>query len=540
MKHPNRSTIIFISLVLILGVMIPVSAAQRVTVPTGTVIPLRMDSTLNSESSQVGDNFTATVFRDVIINGYVAIPVNSKVRGHVTRVDDADRVSRPGSIAVAFDQLILPNNYSIPVDGTLTTLSEDARRRLEQEIDEENRVEGSGRTRRSIAFIGGGAGAGALIGAIAGGGKGAAVGSGIGAVLGTIGVILSKGDDAEVNAGTEFGMMVERSFTVESAGAANDGDFYPLPPQTDFSSVNAIRSAQEVLHDRGYYDGLTNGVMTAATRTAIQRFQRDQNLPVTGNLDLATARALGMARDSNYFAPMIEINNPRARRIDADSVQINLVAHTQSQGWRVYTDHFARGNALHVYVRGVPPVRPSGQAIDRHTIKETYDNVPNVSRVVFHASNGVNTINIDQGFPTGGGGGANYPGDARQINLLTRRLMQDYHGDLNIRMSGNQAIFDPRYNFRENEVELLFQINALHEATQLYNQMSGRVTDPNAIKGGADSVIRQARLVHRVITRFGAARLSARVRSDWERLRNELSRITIVNSNLEFLETDYR
>ena len=538
-KRPRKSNIIFISLVLILGMMIPASAAQRVTVPVGTVIPLRMDTTLNSESSRVGDSFTATVFRDVIINRYVAVPVNSKVQGHVTRVDDADRTSSPGTIAVAFDRLIFPNNRSVAVDGTLTTLSDEARRNIEGDIDEENRVEGSGRTRRSIVFIGGGAGAGALIGALTGGGKGAAVGSGIGAVLGTLGVLLSKGDDAEVNPGTEFGMMVERSFTVEAAGMANGGDFTPQPPQSIFSSVYAIRSAQHVLYDRGYYDGPTNGVMTREMQVALRRFQRDQNIPVTGDFDYNTARALGMISDSGHFGNLIEINsnNARARRIDNDSVAVNVVALTQSQGWDVYTDEFARDNTLHVYVRGVPPLRPAGQSFDRHTISETYDNVPNVTRVVFHASNKDATVDIERGFP---GGDTNYPGNTRQINILTRRLMQDYHADLKIRTSGNQAIFDPRYNFRENEVELLFQINALHEATQLYNQMVGRVTDPNAIKGGADSVIRQARLVHRAVSRFGTDRLSARVRNDWERLRNELSRITVVNSNLDFLDANYK
>src|SRR5262245_42935733 len=179
----------FLILVLTSLTFFAAPAPQRyVTVQAGTVIPLRMDTYLTSESSRIGDRFEATVFRDVEVEGRLAVPANSKIEGRVTSVEKSDRRSRAGTLAVAFDRLILQNGQSIAIDGTLTTLDDEGRRKLED--NEEGRVEGDSQKRRAVVFIGGGAGVGAAIGAVTGGGKGAAVGAGIGAVLGTIGTLL--------------------------------------------------------------------------------------------------------------------------------------------------------------------------------------------------------------------------------------------------------------------------------------------------------------------------------------------------------------
>ena len=53
-----------------------------------------------------------------------------------------------------------------------------------------------------------------------------------------------------------------------------------------------VRSAQKELKDRGYYSGPIDGVIGAATQSALRAYQRDRGLKVTGRLDSSTIRSL--------------------------------------------------------------------------------------------------------------------------------------------------------------------------------------------------------------------------------------------------------
>lgn len=542
----------FMALTLVLALGISALAQYSVNVPNGAVIPLRMDTYLSSDNSRVGDRFTATVFRPVVMDRRVIIPSGAKVEGHVTAVDRAERGSKAGTIAIAFDRLIYPNGYSMPIDGTLTTLDDAARRSIEN-VDEEDRIDGGSRTRKAVVFIGGGAGAGAVIGAVTGGAKGAAVGAGLGAVLGTIGVLVSKGEKAEVKPGTEFGLRVERDFSLETGQAGVAGVRYPYdgndayPPigssidtgsqpqsNTIYTSADAIRSAQTVLRDRGFYNGPINGVMTPGTRNAIRQFQRDRNLPETGDLDFRTAQALGIAGDSGSTADLVEVVNPRAERISRDSIRIELVARTRTSGWRISTDKFVTGNTLHVYVRGVPPRYASGQRIDEQRISETADGASGVSQVVFHGSQRDITVDlVRSGDPGGGGNTGGSSGNPRQIAFLANRLLNDYARELNVRTIRGELVFDRGRNLRDREVELLFLFNSLKATADLYNSLTTNVNDPETLKGAADSLLRQARLVNRLLRRDSGATLSNIVTTDWDQLKTELSRVTLTDVNLD-------
>lgn len=518
-----------ISLSLSLTMLASGSLAQggrMVTVPVGTVVPLRMETYLSSEASQVGDSFQATVFRDVEIDGRLAIPADSKIEGRVSTLTKADRKSKAGTLGVAFERLLITGRRTINVDATLTTLDEAARAKLET-ADEEGKVAGGSQKRRAVIFIGGGAGAGAIIGAVAGGGKGAAVGAGIGAVLGTIGTLLGKGDDAEVKPGTEFGMLIERAFSVEAdSRAVAQADF--TGGQTPGSS-DLIQAAQVVLRDRGYYSGQIDGRLNTETRSALRQFQRDRSLAASGELNQITAKELGILDRTGTPAVLIPITAPRAEWVDRGSIRVQADAHTQGLGWRTLVDHFVTQNTLHVYIRGVRPDRiPSGQT-QHHRIDETISEASGVQRVLFHGPDRDFTVEPGGGAAAGGNG----TGDTQQIALVTNRLLASYQRDLGVRTARNELYFDARRDFRPGEVELLFQISTLATAADLYNQLVGRVRDQEAIKDAADSLLRQARFVNRLLRRHDELNLSRPVRSDWDLLRSELRRITITPNDID-------
>jgi hypothetical protein len=105
----------------------------------------------------VEDRFEGTTVADLNINGRVAIPAGSVVRGVVTAVEPGTRTNRTSKMTVSFDQVTV-NGRSYPIRGTVT-----------QAIEGEGIRGEAGRTAA-------GAGVGAIIGGILGGFKGALAG----------------------------------------------------------------------------------------------------------------------------------------------------------------------------------------------------------------------------------------------------------------------------------------------------------------------------------------------------------------------------
>jgi peptidoglycan hydrolase-like protein with peptidoglycan-binding domain len=64
----------------------------------------------------------------------------------------------------------------------------------------------------------------------------------------------------------------------------------------------SIRHAQEVLKDRGYYKADVDGKYGPETRAALEKYQRDENLTVSGRLDSDTAARLGPGKKASGTA----------------------------------------------------------------------------------------------------------------------------------------------------------------------------------------------------------------------------------------------
>lgn len=185
----------------------------RYTVPANTTIRVRMNEKLSSKDAVVGNRFTATVVDPVYARGVEVAPAGSLVTGTVTMVKRAARKSKAGAIGVAFISIKTPQGRTYAINGSLTDLDGNVN------ADNEGGVTGRSAKKRNVVFIGGGAAGGALIGAIAGGGSGAAIGAGVGAGLGIAGSYLSKGKEAEVKPGTEFGVILNRSVSMYASTA---------------------------------------------------------------------------------------------------------------------------------------------------------------------------------------------------------------------------------------------------------------------------------------------------------------------------------
>lgn len=194
-----------------------VPAVKLYPVSSGERLRARMNSTINSKTARVGDTFTANVTEPVYSNnGVLVIPSGSRLTGRVDAVVAARKGGKPGTIDVSFTTLRLPNGVTRRINGSLTDLDSD-----DAKSDSEGTASGDRMKHRKIIFIGGGGAGGAVLGGAIGGGKGALIGGLIGAGAGLLGERMTKGEDAEVRSGTEFGVILNQGISLPRFAEVN-------------------------------------------------------------------------------------------------------------------------------------------------------------------------------------------------------------------------------------------------------------------------------------------------------------------------------
>ncbi len=143
----------------------PPPEPQKVTVPSGTVVPVRLVDTIDSATAQTGDTFHATLDAPIAIDGDVVIPAHYDVEGHVVNAQASGKFAGRALLTLQLDRIKVGEKY------------------YNVQSDQFSQQTGA-RGKNTAEKVGGGAIAGAILGGIFGGGKGAAIGSVAGAGAG--------------------------------------------------------------------------------------------------------------------------------------------------------------------------------------------------------------------------------------------------------------------------------------------------------------------------------------------------------------------
>lgn len=177
----------------------PPATATR-TIPAGTVVAARLDTTLDSGSAAIGDTVRATVTADVRdTTGEVGLPSGTVLTGRVTDVQPARKVHKMSSLAFHFDTAVLPDGATAGISA-----SEGA--------------DGKGWTKKQGAIIGGSAAGGAVLGQVIGHDTQSTVtGAIVGGAIAT-GVIMShKGEDIVISSGSNMELTLDSDVVVKRA-----------------------------------------------------------------------------------------------------------------------------------------------------------------------------------------------------------------------------------------------------------------------------------------------------------------------------------
>jgi len=187
-----------------------VPAEKLFSVAAGSTIRVRLNSTLSSKTAKAGNTFMVTVTEPVYSNtGVVVIPTGSTLTGRVDSATPASKGGKVGTIDVSFISVNLPNGRTKTISGSLTELDTNSAK-----SDNEGTASGDKTNHRKIKFIGGGGVGGAVLGGAIGGGKGALIGGIIGGVGGLIAETQTKGEEATVKSGTEFGVYLNKGVSM--------------------------------------------------------------------------------------------------------------------------------------------------------------------------------------------------------------------------------------------------------------------------------------------------------------------------------------
>jgi hypothetical protein len=168
-------------------------------VPAGTDLKVRINDTLSSKDSRIGDRFTATVIDPSRFD-------EARLNGHISSIQKSGKVKGRTSMNLAFDSIEMRDGKRGVLHGYVTRVyGEDSGR-----ADNEGGVESGSRTKQTVKRAGIGATVGAIVGGIAGGGKGAAIGLIIGGAGGAGSLAINGSKELKIESGTEMLVHVTR------------------------------------------------------------------------------------------------------------------------------------------------------------------------------------------------------------------------------------------------------------------------------------------------------------------------------------------
>ena len=162
-------------------------------VPVGTDLKVRINETLSSKESRIGDRFTTTVIDPSRFD-------EARLHGHISSIDKSGKIKGRTSMNLAFDSIELRDGRKGTLHGYVTRVYGEGSGRA----DNEGGVESGSRTKQTVKRAGIGATVGAIIGGIAGGGKGAAIGLIVGGAGGAGSLAVQGSKELKIESGTEM------------------------------------------------------------------------------------------------------------------------------------------------------------------------------------------------------------------------------------------------------------------------------------------------------------------------------------------------
>lgn len=184
------------------------------SVPEGTPLKVRLETTISTFSSKVGDPFQGKISDPVVIDGKTLIPAGTVVEGRVTKLSEPRRIKGKPTIGIFPEHILMADGQRYMLNAILVDTDIKG-----TDVNEEGMFKGSGHDRRDQIVIAGGTGAGMLIGGLIGGGPGVLIGGAVGAGATTTHWLVQR-RSAVLPSGTQLMLELSRPMTLGTTTAA--------------------------------------------------------------------------------------------------------------------------------------------------------------------------------------------------------------------------------------------------------------------------------------------------------------------------------
>jgi len=173
----------------------PQPVVRDITIPAGTVVPVRITETLDSKTAQTNDAFHGALAADLGTQGVIALRRGAPIVGRIVEAREAAHFKGQSLLTLELTE--------VQRGGQKIAVTTDAYTK-----------QGAARGKNTATKAGGGAAFGAIIGAIAGGGKGAAIGGLAGAAAGTGVNAATRGEQTVIQTETLINFQLQSPITV--------------------------------------------------------------------------------------------------------------------------------------------------------------------------------------------------------------------------------------------------------------------------------------------------------------------------------------
>lgn len=188
-------------------------AQNAPSIPEGTALKVKLDTTISTFSSKVGDPFQGKLSEPVVVDGKTMIPLGAVVEGRVIKLTEPRRIKGKPTIGIFPEHIVMPDGQRFMLNAVL--IDTDIKG---TDVNDEGQFKGLGHDRRDQIEVAGGAGAGMLVGGLIGGGPGLLIGGAVGAGATTTHWLVQR-HSAVLPSGTQLVLELSRPMTMSTTTA---------------------------------------------------------------------------------------------------------------------------------------------------------------------------------------------------------------------------------------------------------------------------------------------------------------------------------